>query len=67
MIENVYDLHAKYHSLLSDFNETQISSLDFQKILIYQISLKSVQWEPSRSMWRDGRTDRHDEANSCLS
>jgi len=33
----------------------------------YQISWKSVQWEPSYSMWTDGRTDRHDEANSLFS
>jgi hypothetical protein len=32
----------------------------FEKILKYQISWKSVQWEPSCSM----RTGRHDEGNS---
>jgi len=30
----------------------------FRKILKYQISWKSVQWEASRSMRTDGRTDR---------
>jgi len=39
----------------------------FFKILKYQISWKSVQWAPSCSMWVDGRTDRHDKANSWLS
>jgi hypothetical protein len=36
----------------------------FEKILKYKISWKSVQWEPSCSVWTDGRTDRNDEANS---
>jgi len=30
---------------------------EFRKIVKYQISLNSVQWEPSCSMWTDGRTD----------
>jgi len=34
-----------------------------KKVLRYQISWKSVQWEPSYSM----RTDRHDEADSRFS
>ena len=39
----------------------------FKKILKYQISWKSVQWEPSCSLRTEGRTERqtgrHDEAN----
>ena len=30
----------------------------------YQISWKSVRWEPSRSMRKERRADRQDEANS---
>jgi hypothetical protein len=36
----------------------------FWKIFKYQISWKSVQWEPSCCMWTDGQTDRHDIVNS---
>jgi hypothetical protein len=43
----------------------------FEKILKYQISWKSVQYESSRSMWTDGRTDgqtnRREEANGRFS
>jgi hypothetical protein len=54
------DLHVKYTLLFFGFNETSFST-DFRKILKYQISRKSVQWEPSCSMRTD---DKHDEANS---
>jgi len=37
---------------------------NFRKILIYQISWISVQWEPSCSIRTDSRPHRHDEANS---
>jgi hypothetical protein len=45
-------LHVEYLLFLSDFNETWIFSIDFQKKLKYPVSSKSVQWE----------TDEHEEA-----
>jgi hypothetical protein len=51
-------LHVKYHLFVSDFNETWILLSEFRKILKCQISWKSVQWEPSCSMRKDGRADR---------
>jgi hypothetical protein len=50
-------LAFKYPSFLSDFNETWIFPTGFQKVLKYQISLLSVQWELSNSMQTEGQTD----------
>jgi len=47
-------LHVKCPLFLSDFNETLIFYTYFRKVLKYEISRISVQWEPSCSM----RTDR---------
>jgi len=60
-------LHIKYPLPLSDFNGPQIYWTDFRKRLKYQISWKSVQWEPSCSMWTDGRADRQDEDSGRFS
>jgi len=58
MIKLCTGLNVKYPLLLSDYNETWIVSKDLiKKPFKYQISWKSVQWEPSCSTCTDGRTD----------
>jgi hypothetical protein len=47
-------IHVKYPLFLSDLDLTWIFSTKFEKYS-YQISWKSIQWEPSCSV----RTDRH--------
>ena len=60
-------LHVQYPLFLPDFNETWNFSIDFRKILKYQISWKSVHLGvalfPADGQ-TDGRTDRLDEDSS---
>ena len=63
--------HVKYLLLLLDFNETWIFCTDFRDTRIDKISWNFFLWEPDCPCGRpdrqkEGRTDRHDEANSRL-
>jgi hypothetical protein len=59
-------LHVKYLLVLSDFNATWI----FQQIFEESSNIKFHEnpfGGPNYSMPKDGRADRHDEANILLS
>ena len=60
-------LHIKCPLFISDFKWNWIFSTNFKNILKYQITWKSVKWEPNCPMMTDGWTGRHDEANSGFS
>jgi hypothetical protein len=50
-------LHVKYRLILSDFNKTLTVFKEIRKILKYQISRKSVQWEPICCMRTERQTN----------
>jgi len=58
IITNVNKPSCKVTVILVGFLSNIILPTDFRKIVIYQISWRSIQWEPSCSMRTDGRTDR---------
>ena len=66
VVLNVKTSSWKYTLFLSDCNEKRVSSADFLKKLKYQISSKSVEWQPS-SMQTERLTNGHDEANNRFS
>jgi len=55
VIKNVYRSSCRVPIILVRLYET--FSIHFREILKYQISWKSVRWEPRRSMGADGRTN----------
>jgi hypothetical protein len=57
MIINIYWSPCEVSVTVPDFNEIMNFSTGFRKIPKRHISLKSVHWESSRSMWAGGRTD----------
>ena len=57
MIKYVYWSSFKVSVNLVSLMKLEFSRQILEKILIYQISWKSVQWEPSCSMPTDGRRD----------
>jgi len=65
-------LHVSTHHSCKNIKKTWIFWRDFRKNFTYQLSRKSIQWDPCCSMRKDGRTDsrqtyRHDEANGYFS
>jgi len=67
MIKTYIGLHVKYPLFLSDLKELEFSRQNFEKYSNIKFHKKSFQREPSGCMRTDGRTDRHDEANSRFS
>jgi len=66
MIKNVYWPSCNCPLFLSDVNETWIFPKDFRKTLKYQILWKSVQWESSFTMRKDGRTDGQTDSTKLI-
>ena len=65
--ENVFMWSIRYSFRILNF----LGTFSIKRKFKYQVSAKPFQWEPSCSMWMNGRTGRqtdgHDEANSRFS
>ena len=60
ILSQIYNgFHVKYKLFLSDLMKFELSRQVFEKKKMqkYQTSIKSVQWEPSCSMWTDRQTE----------
>jgi hypothetical protein len=66
MIKNVYWSSCKVPVTRIRFNETLIFWIDFRIILKYQIFMK-IRPVGAELFHADGRTDRHEDANSRFS
>ena len=67
MIKNVHKSSCKVPVIrVRFFNNSCIFTTDFEKSSNVEFR-QSIQWEPSCSMRADGRTHKHDKANSCFS
>jgi len=51
-------LYVKYYLFLSRFSETRVFRHIFEKLLKYENSWKSFQWEPSYTMQTDRWTQK---------
>jgi len=61
-------LHIKVAVIFVRFQvHLNFEEIFFKKINGYQISRKSIQWEPSGRTAGQRKTDRHGEANCCFS
>jgi hypothetical protein len=65
-IINVYRSSCKVPIILVTFNQTWMFSTDFWKILTYQVSWKSVKWEPSCSTWMAKQTHKQTDMTKLL-
>ena len=59
VIKNIYWSSCKTTVIIATIQWKLNLLHRFSKILEYQISWKSVRWEPIRSMWAERRRDRH--------
>jgi hypothetical protein len=64
IIMNVHRHLVNFSLFLSEFNKTCNFSLYYPKILKYQTSYTSVQWQPSCSLKTSRQSYRHEDANN---
>ena len=67
IVINIHRSLCKVHAIRIILQQNVKFLNKFRKIIKCQISQNSFLWEQNSSMWKDGRTDRRDEANSHFS